>query len=185
MAAPTNPAYVKKALANLEPSTHGRKADGSRPTGVCRHDGQRCRVKSARRPVSIESHRTNIRRPCDRHHLWILHPNRETGSLAPPQGRPTGGLACRPSFFARTIDVRAIPGRQQRLSALSRPFWIRRFFQLDKLKCKTRHKRIVCSCVLRPLQRSDTWSFGGDRTAPDLDCVSLQPCPPFCIRPTP
>jgi hypothetical protein len=25
MAAPTKPAYVKKALANLEPSTHGTK----------------------------------------------------------------------------------------------------------------------------------------------------------------
>ena len=27
MAAPTNTAYVKKALANSEPSTHGGKAD--------------------------------------------------------------------------------------------------------------------------------------------------------------
>jgi hypothetical protein len=31
MAAPTNAAFVKKALANLEPSTHGpsRRLDGS------------------------------------------------------------------------------------------------------------------------------------------------------------
>jgi len=34
MAAPTNAAYVKKALANSEPSTHGTKQHADRRTNV-------------------------------------------------------------------------------------------------------------------------------------------------------
>ena len=43
MAAPTNAAYVKKALANSEPSTHGTKI-------VCRNLGRSC--KSASRELA-------------------------------------------------------------------------------------------------------------------------------------
>src|ERR1700704_6246714 len=42
IAAPTNAAYVKKALANSEPSTHGT----SRPFAALQHSGRDWRVNS-------------------------------------------------------------------------------------------------------------------------------------------
>jgi hypothetical protein len=60
MAAPTKPAYVKKALANLEPSTHGTNAK-SRNVSFCAASRGRANLERTRprkpiheRPAELE-----------------------------------------------------------------------------------------------------------------------------------